>query len=181
MTGWAARWMTAGALATALLLGRDPAPGDAGSRGVRIGSPAPELTGGPWINSAPQSLPGLRGRVVLVEFWTYGCANCQNVIPQLRTWHERYEKAGLSIVGVHTPEFLWERPYDRVVAAVRERGIRYAVVQDNDAAIWTRYGTWAWPTVVLVDKRGVVRYQQIGEGAYAETEAMITTLLAEGG
>ena len=84
-------------------------------------------------------------------------------------------------MGVHTPEFLWERPYDRVVAAVRERGIRYAVVQDNDAAIWTRYGTWAWPTVVLVDKRGVVRYQHIGEGAYAETEAMITTLLAEGG
>jgi alkyl hydroperoxide reductase subunit AhpC len=101
------------------------------------------------------------------------------VIPQLRVWHERYENSGLTIVGVHTPEFLWEKPYDKVVAATKDLGVRYPVVQDNDSRIWTRYGTWAWPTLVLVDRRGVVRYQHIGEGAYRETEAMIQRLLAE--
>jgi hypothetical protein len=101
------------------------------------------------------------------------------VIPQLRGWHERYGQAGLTIVGVHSPEFLWERPYDRVAAAVRDRNIRYAVVQDNDFAIWKRFGTWAWPTAVLMDRHGVIRYTHIGEGAYAETETMIRRLLDE--
>jgi AhpC/TSA family len=103
------------------------------------------------------------------------------VLPQLRGWHERYGSAGLTIVGVHSPEFLWERPYDRVAAAVRELDIRYPVVQDNDFAIWKRFGIWAWPTAVLVDRQGVVRYTHIGEGAYAETEAMIRRLLDERG
>ena len=103
------------------------------------------------------------------------------MIPQLRGWHERYERAGLTIVGVHSPEFLWERAHDRVAAATRELGIRYPVVQDNDFAIWKRFGTWAWPTAVLVDRRGVIRYTHIGEGAYEETEAMIRRLLAERG
>jgi hypothetical protein len=103
------------------------------------------------------------------------------VIPQLRGWHDRYQQAGLTIVGVHSPEFLWERAHDRVAAATRELGIRYPVVQDNDFAIWKRFGTWAWPTAVLVDRRGVIRYTHIGEGAYAETEAMIQRLLAEDG
>jgi hypothetical protein len=103
------------------------------------------------------------------------------VIPQLRDWHERYERAGLTIVGVHSPEFLWERALDRVAAATRELGIRYPVVQDNDFAIWKRFATWAWPTAVLVDRRGVIRYTHIGEGAYEETEAMIRRLLAEPG
>jgi thiol-disulfide isomerase/thioredoxin len=157
------------------------APGTGAERGARVGEAAPEILGGPWLNSEPLSLAGLRGRVVFVEFWTYGCVNCRHVIPQLRGWHDRYQGAGLTIVGVHAPEFLWERAYDRVAAAVRELGIRYPVVQDNDFAIWTRYGTWAWPTAVLVDRRGVVRYTHIGEGAYAETEAMIRRLLDERG
>jgi hypothetical protein len=101
------------------------------------------------------------------------------VIPQLRDWHGRYAPEGLVIVGVHTPEFLWERAYDRVVDAVQRLGIRYPVVQDNDEAIWRRYGVRAWPTGVLVDRRGIVRATHIGEGAYAETEALIRTLLAE--
>jgi thiol-disulfide isomerase/thioredoxin len=150
-------------------------------RGTGVGQPAPEITGGPWINSEPLSMPALRGRVVLVEFWTYGCINCQNVIPQLRGWHERYGKTGLTIVGVHSPEFLWERSHDRVVAAVRDLDIRYAVVQDNDLATWKRFDTWAWPTTVIVDRRGVIRYTHIGEGAYAETEAFIRQLLNEPG
>jgi hypothetical protein len=103
------------------------------------------------------------------------------VIPQLRDWHERYEGAGLTIVGVHSPEFLWERSHDRVAAAVRELRIRYPVVQDNDFGIWKRYATWAWPTAVLVDRLGVIRYAHIGEGAYPETEAMIRRLLDERG
>ena len=103
------------------------------------------------------------------------------MIPQLRVWHETYRNAGLTIVGVHTPEFLWERPYEKVVAATQKFGIRYPVVQDNDSAIWTRFGIWAWPTAVLVDRKGIVRYQHIGEGAYAEIEATMRRLLAEGG
>jgi hypothetical protein len=103
------------------------------------------------------------------------------VIPQLRDWHERYRQAGLTIVGVHTPEFFWEKPYDKIVAATRDLGVRYPVVQDNDSVIWRRWGTRAWPTLVLVDKRGIVRYRHIGEGAYGETEAVIRRLLAEEG
>jgi len=166
---------------TVIAIGAFWPQGAQGQRGARVGQPAPEITGGPWINSEPLSLTGLRGRVVFVEFWTYGCFNCNNVIPQLTSWYERYSQAGLTIIGVHSPEFLWERSYDRVAAAVRERNIRYAVVQDNDFAIWKRFGTWAWPTAVLVDRRGVIRYTHIGEGAYAETEATIRRLLDERG
>jgi alkyl hydroperoxide reductase subunit AhpC len=101
------------------------------------------------------------------------------VIPQLRVWHEKYEKAGLTIVGVHTPEFFWEKPRTKVAGAVKDLGIRYPVVQDNDRAIWRRFAVWAWPTGILVDKQGIVRYRHIGEGAYGETEAMIQRLLAE--
>jgi len=103
------------------------------------------------------------------------------VIPQLRDWHARYEKAGLTIVGVHTPEFFWEKPRDKVVEATGRLGVKYPVVQDNDMAIWNRWGVRAWPTLALVDRRGVVRYRHIGEGDYEETEAMIRRLLAEGG
>ena len=103
------------------------------------------------------------------------------MIPQLRGWHERYEKTGLTIVGVHTPEFFWEKSYDRVAEATRSLGVRYPVVQDNNSAIWNRFGVRAWPTALLVDKKGVVRYRHIGEGAYDEIDAMIRRLLAEPG
>jgi thiol-disulfide isomerase/thioredoxin len=175
------RAIVAAAIVGALAVGAVWAPATQAQRGARVGQPAPEITGGPWLNSEPLSLEGLRGRVVFVEFWTYGCINCQNVLPQLRGWHDRYAQAGLTIVGVHSPEFLWEKPHDRVAAAVRELGIRYPVVQDNDHAIWARFNTWAWPTAVLVDRRGVIRYTHIGEGAYPETEAMIRRLLDERG
>jgi hypothetical protein len=101
------------------------------------------------------------------------------VIPQLREWHARYQQAGLTIVGVHTPEFFWERRQDSVVAATRKFAILYPVVLDNDLAIWERFGVSAWPTMVLVDRRGLVRYRHVGEGAYGETEAMLRRLLAE--
>jgi len=102
------------------------------------------------------------------------------VVPQLRAWHDKYEQEGLTIVGVHTPEFFWEKGYGKVESAAKELGIRYPVVQDNDSAIWKRYGVRAWPTTILIDKRGIVRYLYIGEGAYNRTEATIQTLLAEG-
>ena len=101
------------------------------------------------------------------------------MIPQLRDWHARYERDGLTVVGVHSPEFMWEKPYDKVVAAARDLNVKYPVVQDNDFAIWKRYATWAWPTRVVVDKKGVIRFTHIGEGAYAETERLIRALLAE--
>ncbi len=103
------------------------------------------------------------------------------MIPQLRDWHERYRRAGLTVVGVHTPEFLWEKSSDRVAAAARQLGVRYPVVQDNDYAIWKRYGIRGWPTAVLVDRKGIVRFTHIGEGAYEETESVIRRLLAESG
>ena len=96
-------------------------------------------------------------------------------------WHDTYERSGLAIVGVHSPEFSWEKPHDKVVEATRKLGVRYPVVQDNDFAIWRRYSVRAWPTLVLVDKRGVVRYRHIGEGDYEDTEAVIQRLLREGG
>jgi alkyl hydroperoxide reductase subunit AhpC len=101
------------------------------------------------------------------------------VIPQLRAWYDRYEKEGFTIVGVHTPEFFWEKPYEKVVDATKRLKIRYPVVQDNDSAIWKRWGVRAWPTALLVDRKGIVRYRHIGEGDYETTEAMIGRLLAE--
>jgi peroxiredoxin len=97
----------------------------------------------------------------------------------LRAWHEKYDAKGLTIVGAHTPEFFWEKSHDRVTAAVKKLGIRYAVVQDNDMKIWKRFGVWAWPTTILIDKNGIIRYRHIGEGAYEETESSIRRLLAE--
>ena len=98
----------------------------------------------------------------------------------MRAWHRRYAPGGLTIVGVHSPEFLWERSYEKVAGARERLGIEYPVVLDNDMTIWDRWGVRAWPTLVLVDRKGVVRYRHIGEGAYEETEAMIRRLLAEG-
>jgi len=169
--GWA---LALGALAAALGAGTASA-----ERGVRVGQRAPDIAGGPWINSEPLSLAALQGRVVLVAFWTYGCYNCKNVVPALREWHARYRERGLTIVGVHTPEFAWEKPLDKVAAAARDLGIRYPVVQDNDYAIWRRYANWAWPSAVLIDRAGVVRYTHVGEGEYARTEQVIQELLAE--
>ena len=97
----------------------------------------------------------------------------------MRGWHERYEQAGLTIVGVHSPEFPWEKPFEKVRQATDRLGIKFAVVQDNDFTIWRRYGVWAWPTIVLIDKKGVIRYSHIGEGAYDKTESVIKQLLAE--
>ena len=101
------------------------------------------------------------------------------MVPQLRDWHQKYEAKGLTIVGVHTPEFFWEKSRERVLNAVKNLGIQYAVVQDNDSENWNRFGVRAWPTLMLIDKKGILRYQRIGEGGYEDTESWIRRLLAE--
>ncbi len=97
----------------------------------------------------------------------------------MRGWHEKYETTGLTIVGVHSPEFPWEKAFEKVKAATGRLGIRFPVVQDNNFDIWKRFGVWAWPTIVMIDKKGVIRYSHVGEGAYGKTESMIKLLLAE--
>jgi thiol-disulfide isomerase/thioredoxin len=125
------------------------------------------------------TIGGLKGRVVLVEFCPYGCVNCRNVVPYLRAWHEQFAQAGLTIVGVHAPEFFWEKPLDKVKVAILRLGIKFPVVQDNAFAIWNSYAVRAWPTIVLIDKMGIIRYSHIGEGADEQTQSMIAKLLAE--
>lgn len=146
---------------------------------------APGFDGGTrWFNTpgdAPLSLASLRGRVVLVDVWAYSCINCLRTLPYLRAWHERYAGAGLTIVGVHAPEFAFERSGANVAGALRRERIRWPVVQDNDLAIWNAWGNQYWPTEYLVDARGRVRAVEIGEGDYAERERKIRTLLAEAG
>lgn len=97
----------------------------------------------------------------------------------MRGWYDKYEKQDFTIIGVHAPEFAWEKPLDKVKAAAAQLKVRYPVVQDNDFAIWKRYGIWAWPSLVLIDKKGIIRYSHVGEGAYDKTEAMIQQLLSE--
>ena len=140
---------------------------------------APELAGGAWINSDALTLKGLRGRVVLIDFWTFGCYNCRNTLPSVKNWDERYREKGLTIIGVHTPELDAERKIENVRREVLDLGIRYPVLTDNDYATWSAYKVEGWPTMFLVDKKGQVRWMHVGEGAYDEAEQTIQKLLAE--
>lgn len=140
---------------------------------------APEFATGAWINSEPLKLANLRGRVVLIDFWTFGCYNCRNTLPFLKRWHEAYKDKGLTIVGVHSPEFDEEKVEATVRKQVASLGIDYPVVTDNDYATWNAYGVGAWPTVFLLDKSGRIRWSHVGEGAYQETEQKIQQLLTE--
>jgi thiol-disulfide isomerase/thioredoxin len=139
--------------------------------------------GGAWINSAPLTLSdlGAQGKVVLVDFWTFECYNCRNTLPYVKQWWEKYKDQGLVIVGVHTPEFDSERVLENVQEAVRRDGIGWPVVQDNDYTIWRAYGNRYWPRFYLIDERGQIIYEHIGEGAYDETDAQIAAALAARG
>jgi cytochrome c biogenesis protein CcdA/thiol-disulfide isomerase/thioredoxin len=147
--------------------------------------PAPEFTGTErWFNTPgdrPLTLQGLRGHVVLVDFWTYSCVNCIRTLPYLNAWNKRYGKDGLTIVGVHTPEFPFEREAGNVEAAIKREGIEYPVVQDNEQATWNAYGNQYWPAEYFIDAKGKVRYVHFGEGEYGEKEKVIRDLLAEAG
>src|SRR6476646_166408 len=140
---------------------------------------APELSTGQWINSEPLTLQSLRGRVVLLEFWTFACYNCRNTLPTVKKWDAQYRDKGLTIIGVHTPELDYERNVDNLRKEVAALGITYPVVTDNDYATWQTYKVEAWPTLFVLDKEGRVRWTHVGEGAYNETEDVIKKLLAE--
>ena len=149
-------------------------------RSVASGA-APELAGlDTWLNSPPLRLENLRGKVVLVDFWTYSCINCLRTVPHVQHLHETYAAAGLVVIGVHTPQFAFERDSDNVRAAVDRLGIGYAVAQDNAYATWRAYGSTAWPTQVIVDGDGEIVLARSGEGHDAEIENRIRVLLGAG-
>lgn len=141
---------------------------------------APELTNTIWINTTdPLRLGDLRGKVVIIEMWTFGCINCRNVIPHLIDWHEKYATEGLVIIGNHFPEFEHESVQTNLEQAVKELKIPYAIAEDNLEETWKSYDTHYWPSLYLIDKRGRIRYMHIGEGKYQETEDAIVSLLNE--
>ena len=143
---------------------------------------APEFVDpGRWINSEPFTMEEQRGNVVLIDFWTYTCINCVRTLPYVRSWHDKYADSGLVTVGVHTPEFDFEKLYDNVVEAVKKFDLRYPIVQDNDFGTWVAFKNRYWPAKYLIDKDGNVRYEHFGEGAYHETELVIRELLEETG
>jgi thiol-disulfide isomerase/thioredoxin len=140
---------------------------------------APELAAGEWINSRPLALNDLRGRVVVIEFWTFGCYNCRNTLPFVKSWDDRYREKGVTVIGVHSPETDSERDVETVRRQVASLGIRYPVVTDNDYQTWHAYKVEAWPTVFLLDKQGRIRWVHVGEGDYNEAERLIQKLMAE--
>jgi cytochrome c biogenesis protein CcdA/thiol-disulfide isomerase/thioredoxin len=132
-----------------------------------------------WVNSRPLTMAGLRGKVVLLDFWTYSCINCLRTLPYIRAWYDEYRDDGLVIVGVHTPEFAFEREEDNVRRAVRDQRISYPVALDNEYGTWQAFQNRYWPAKYFVDRRGRLRYVHFGEGDYEESERVIRTLLAE--
>lgn len=147
-----------------------------------IKTEAPELIlGGRWINSEPLTLEELKGKVVLIDFWTYTCINCQRTFPYLRDWWEKYKDEGLVIIGVHAPEFEFEKDYENVLEASVDFDLQHPIMQDNDFRTWRAYNNRYWPAKYLIDKDGYIRYTHFGEGKYDETEKMIQELLKEAG
>jgi thiol-disulfide isomerase/thioredoxin len=130
-------------------------------------------------NNSPLTLSSLKGKVVLVDFWTYSCINCIRTIPYINNWNQKYADKGLVIVGVHSPEFEFEKNYDNVKAAVQRLGITYPVILDSDHGTWNAYGNQYWPRHYLIDSQGYIRDNHIGEGGYDQTEKAIQSLLAE--
>lgn len=130
-----------------------------------------------WFNSAPLSISSLRGKVVLVDFWTYGCVNCVNTLPHVTELYAKYKDRGLVVVGVHTPEFAFERSAANVQAALKRHGITYPVAQDNDSQTWNAYGNQYWPAQYIVDQSGKIVYQHDGEGQYEQLDRTIQRLL----
>ncbi|MFH0753190.1 MAG: cytochrome c biogenesis protein DipZ [Candidatus Omnitrophota bacterium] len=151
------------------------------SAGVQAPLAPQIIPGGRWFNSLPLSLERLRGKVVVIDFWTYTCINCIRTLPELKAWHERYADKGLVIIGVHTPEFPFEMIPENVARAVRDFGLNYPVVQDNHYATWNAYGNHYWPAKYFIDKDGRIRGAHFGEGGEKESEVLIRRLLEEAG
>jgi cytochrome c biogenesis protein CcdA/thiol-disulfide isomerase/thioredoxin len=145
-------------------------------------APAPEVRGlTEWVNSKPLTLRQLRGKVVLIDFWTYSCVNCLRTLPHLKAWDAAYRRDGLVILGVHSPEFAFERVPSNVKRAVRKLGVRYPVALDNDFATWRAYSNQYWPAKYLIDRSGRLRFHHFGEGDYGHIESLIRRYLGERG
>jgi thiol-disulfide isomerase/thioredoxin len=143
---------------------------------------APELTGiDHWLNSKPLTLAGLRGKVVLVDFWTYSCINCIRTLPYVEGWYQKYAADGFVVIGVHTPEFAFEHDTGNVASAIARFGITYPVAQDNEYATWQAFSNEYWPADYLIDASGHIRVEHFGEGEYDQMETDIRTLLADAG
>ncbi|MBI2965402.1 MAG: redoxin domain-containing protein, partial [Chloroflexi bacterium] len=201
-TLWTARIAAIAAIAGAIVAieatiaperssGSSPAPAATGATSVS-GKPDAASTSGArtapeireiaaWINSEPLALSDLRGKVVLIDFWAYSCINCIRTVPHLREWHSKYSPRGLVMIGLHAPEFEFERVEENVRDAVLKQGITWPVGLDNGFATWNAYGNRYWPRKYLIDRDGVIRYNRIGEGGYVETERQIRKLLVEAG
>ncbi|MBP7967283.1 cytochrome c biogenesis protein DipZ [Candidatus Woesebacteria bacterium] len=146
------------------------------------GVKAPEIIpGGTWFNNGPTTLEQLKGKVVIIDFWTYSCINCQRTLPYLKDWNEKYKDKGLVIIGVHSPEFEFEKNEKNVAQAIKDFKLTYPIVQDNNFATWRAYSNRYWPAKYFIDKEGYVRYSHFGEGAYDESEKVIQELLKEAG
>ncbi len=159
----------------------EPTP-DPRQEGGEVGNRAPEFQGiSNWINSPALTMEELRGQVVLIDFWTYTCVNCIRTLPYLKEWHAKYADKGLTIVGVHTPEFEFEKVTENVVSSAEEYGLGWAIPQDNDFRTWRAYSNRYWPAKYLIDQHGTVRYRHFGEGRYLVTEEWIRDLLEEAG
>jgi cytochrome c biogenesis protein CcdA/thiol-disulfide isomerase/thioredoxin len=152
----------------------------AATTSLRNYGPAPQLTGlTNWINSKPLTLKQLRGKVVLIDFWTYSCINCLRTLPHVKAWYQTYHDKGLVVIGVHTPEFAFEHVPSNVRSAVRRLGVTYPVALDNDYGTWNAFRNQYWPAKYLIDRSGHLRYYHFGEGSYDTTEARIRTLLGD--
>ena len=154
-------------------------PKPAPAKSDDISMPAAAAT--EWLNSPPQTAKDLRGKVVVVQFWTYTCINWRRTLPYIRAWDAKYREQGLVVIGVHTPEFDFEENADNVRSALREMHIGYPIAIDNQHAIWNAFHNVYWPALYLLDAQGHIRYRQFGEGDYARTEREIQKLLAESG
>src|SRR6267154_1927497 len=134
-----------------------------------------------WINSQPLKAADLRGKVVLIEFWTYTCINWRRQLPYVRAWADKYKDKGLVVIGVHSPEFAYEKNIDNVRRATKEIGVQYPVAVDSDYAIWRAFGNEYWPALYFVDAQGHIRHHQFGEGDYERSETVIQQLLVDAG
>ena len=160
-------------------VGTDMTAGDTAPVAATEAERAPEFVGlDRWFNAEPTTLAQLRGKVVLVDFWTFACVNCLNTMPHVKSWHAKFRDQGLVVVGIHTPEFAFERESSNVQAAIKRLGIEFAVAQDNRYRTWTNWRNQYWPAFYLVDHEGRIVYRHVGEGRYDEMEQQIRKALA---
>ncbi|MEO8664916.1 MAG: redoxin domain-containing protein [Ignavibacteria bacterium] len=150
-------------------------------KNVNASDLAPEImNSGQWINTEKEiTFADLKGKVVVIEFWTFGCYNCVNTLPYLKKWYDKYKSDDFEMIGIHCPEFDNERDFENVKENTQRLGIKYPVLTDNEFSVWKEYDVHAWPTIFIIDRKGEIRYKKVGEGKYDEMEQKINELLNE--